>query len=55
MKTDPRLLREVGDLLPSRQKNIDNTSILLLSEIFFLNRRGAEDAEGIKKKLIYIL
>jgi hypothetical protein len=45
----------LGLLLPSRQKNIDNTSTLLLAQSLFLNRRGAESAEGIKKKLIYSL
>jgi HD superfamily phosphohydrolase len=42
-------------LLPSRQKNIDNISTLLLTRSIFLNRRGAESTEGIKKKLIYSL
>jgi hypothetical protein len=39
-------------LLPSRQKNIDNTSILATVRDLFFNRRGAESTESIKKRLI---
>jgi hypothetical protein len=54
--SEPLRLKNLGNhLLPSRQKNIDKTSILLRSNILFLNRRGAESAEGIKKRLIYSL
>jgi hypothetical protein len=42
-------------LLPSCQKNIDSSSILITVRDLFFNRRGAESAEGIKKKLIYSL
>ena len=49
------LFKDALELLPSRRKNIDNISILLLLDILLFNRRGAESAEGIKKRLIYSL